>query len=77
MTNDNLPNTVSSFNRSHAAEVQDGERFEFGKNWQSLLATVTNERIAIAEQALVDFLQIAHCTAKRSLISVLGVTSFH
>lgn len=33
-------------------EVARGERFEFGKNWQSFLNTLDDERIAIAEASL-------------------------
>lgn len=33
-------------------QVRRGERFEFGKNWQSFLNTLDDERIAIAEASL-------------------------
>jgi 2-polyprenyl-6-hydroxyphenyl methylase/3-demethylubiquinone-9 3-methyltransferase len=41
----------------HASEVRQGTRFEFGKNWQHFLSALTDERIAIAEHSLVDYLQ--------------------
>jgi 2-polyprenyl-3-methyl-5-hydroxy-6-metoxy-1,4-benzoquinol methylase len=34
------------------AEVKKGERFEFGKNWQSFLSTLTDERIGVAETSI-------------------------
>jgi 2-polyprenyl-3-methyl-5-hydroxy-6-metoxy-1,4-benzoquinol methylase len=42
----------------HQAEVRQGSRFEFGKNWQRFLTTLTDERIAIAERSLADFLEL-------------------
>jgi 2-polyprenyl-6-hydroxyphenyl methylase/3-demethylubiquinone-9 3-methyltransferase len=41
----------------HASEVREGIRFEFGKNWRRFLSALTDERIAIAEQSLVEYLQ--------------------
>jgi 2-polyprenyl-6-hydroxyphenyl methylase/3-demethylubiquinone-9 3-methyltransferase len=41
---------------SHAAEVQRGDRFEFGRNWQRFLRGLSEERIAIAERSLSDYL---------------------
>jgi 2-polyprenyl-3-methyl-5-hydroxy-6-metoxy-1,4-benzoquinol methylase len=41
----------------HASEVRQGSRFEFGKNWRRFLGALTDERIAIAEQSLVEYLQ--------------------
>lgn len=35
-------------------EIASGERFEFGKNWQRFLASVNQERIEAAEQALTQ-----------------------
>src|SRR4051812_7713663 len=40
----------------HTSEVEKGERFEFGKNWRRFLATLNDDRIAIAEQSLQKFL---------------------
>ena len=33
----------------HAEEVAAGQRFEFGKNWQLYLKSLTPERISLAE----------------------------
>ena len=41
----------------HASEVREGIRFEFGKNWRRFLRALSDERIAIAEQSLVEYLQ--------------------
>lgn len=38
-------------------EVDSGKRFQFGKNWQSFLATVNDERIAIAERSILELLR--------------------
>lgn len=40
------------------AEVQKGERFNFGKNWQGFLATLNDKRIEAAKKSLVDVLGI-------------------
>ena len=40
----------------YAAEVRQGHRFEFGKNWQRFLATLNNDRIALAQRSLQKFL---------------------
>ena len=42
----------------HAAEVTAGRRFEFGKNWQRFLATLSERRIAEAERSLSDMLGV-------------------
>lgn len=42
----------------HRTEVRQGSRFEFGKNWQRFLTTLTDERIAIAERSLAEFLEL-------------------
>ncbi len=39
-------------------DVYDGERFEFGKNWQSFVAVLNDERIAEAARAICDFLGV-------------------
>lgn len=38
------------------AEVDAGERFRFGSNWASFLRVLNDERIAVAEESLRDFL---------------------
>ena len=39
-----------------AVEVEEGERFAFGKNWQRFLATLSEARIVEAEKSLTDML---------------------
>ena len=39
-----------------AKEVSQGDRFEFGKNWQKFLSVLNDERIAEAEKSLQDTL---------------------
>ena len=41
---------------AHRSEVQRGERFEFGQNWQEFLKTLDDERIAVAENSLKEML---------------------
>ncbi len=41
---------------AHQSEVQRGERFEFGQNWQEFLKTLDDERIAVAETSLKEML---------------------
>lgn len=43
---------------THATEVARGERFEFGSNWARFLNVLDDERIASAERALKDMLQV-------------------
>ena len=42
----------------HAAEVDAGERFEFGKNWSRFLALLDESRIKEAEESLKRMLEI-------------------
>ena len=42
---------------SHAHEVAQGERFEFGANWQKFLTLLDDQRIAQAEQSLKAMLE--------------------
>jgi SAM-dependent methyltransferase len=51
----------------HASEVRQGIRFEFGKNWRRFLGTLTDERIAIAERSLVEYLQQSRLDGLRFL----------
>lgn len=39
-------------------EVQKGQRFKFGENWQSFLSILTDERIKVAEKSLVEMLRV-------------------
>ncbi|MCU0634593.1 MAG: methyltransferase domain-containing protein [Gemmatimonadaceae bacterium] len=52
--------TPADVSRAHAAEVEAGERFEFGKNWRAFLAEMDDASIR---------------TAVESLRAMLGVTT--
>jgi 2-polyprenyl-6-hydroxyphenyl methylase/3-demethylubiquinone-9 3-methyltransferase len=41
---------------SHKNEVQEGERFEFGKNWAKFLSVLNDERIEEAKKSLRQML---------------------
>jgi 2-polyprenyl-3-methyl-5-hydroxy-6-metoxy-1,4-benzoquinol methylase len=53
--------------RAHRDEVSRGERFEFGKNWSRFLGTLDDQRIAEAERAIIDMLELTDLTGKRFL----------
>ena len=53
----------------HTAEVRQGERFEFGKNWSRFLTTLNDERIELAEKSLKDMLGV-HRLDDRTFIDV-------
>lgn len=53
--------------RAHTEEVSRGERFEFGKNWSRFLSTLNDQRIAKAERAIIDMLELPDLTGKRFL----------
>ena len=36
----------------HLAQVRQGERFQFGKNWRNFLSTLTNQKLDMAERSL-------------------------
>ena len=42
---------------THSAETASGERFEFGKNWNRLLAHLDDQRINEAEESLKQMLE--------------------
>jgi SAM-dependent methyltransferase len=42
---------------THAAEIQAGQRFEFGKNWLRFLSVLNDHRILQAEQSLAKALR--------------------
>lgn len=48
-------------------EVKKGQRFEFGKNWQGFLSTLTDERIKIAEASLKELMSIDNLNGKTVL----------
>jgi len=54
MADDILAN--AKLEQAHSAEVEGGERFEFGKNWAKFLEVLDDERIAEAERSLIGML---------------------
>jgi len=44
---------------THAVEIAQGERFQFGENWRRFLANLDDQRIAAAEQSLRGMLEVA------------------
>jgi 2-polyprenyl-6-hydroxyphenyl methylase/3-demethylubiquinone-9 3-methyltransferase len=48
--------TIVRANSPHAAEVESGRRFEFGKNWQAFLRSVDEDRIERAKESLKEML---------------------
>jgi 2-polyprenyl-6-hydroxyphenyl methylase/3-demethylubiquinone-9 3-methyltransferase len=51
----------------HAREVASGERFNFGKNWDRFLASLSEERITIAEDSLRKMLEVQDLKGKSFL----------
>lgn len=51
----------------HAEEVERGERFEFGKNWNSFLAILDDDRIERAERSLAEMLDVQDLNGKTFL----------
>ncbi len=45
---------------NHSQEVARGERFAFGANWVRFLELLDDGKIAMAEQSLLDMLQVDH-----------------
>jgi len=43
--------------KRHMEEVAAGQRFEFGKNWESFLSVLNDERIKEAEKSLTEMLE--------------------
>lgn len=52
---------------SHAIEIAEGERFEFGRNWARFLAVLDDERIARAEESLKQMLEVESLAGKSFL----------
>jgi 2-polyprenyl-3-methyl-5-hydroxy-6-metoxy-1,4-benzoquinol methylase len=42
---------------THSEEIEKGERFSFGENWEQLVANLTEEQIKESEKALQDMLE--------------------
>ncbi len=51
----------------HSEEISQGERFQFGANWEAFLSTLNDERIFEAEQSLKELLGIDDLLGKRFL----------
>jgi len=49
---------------SHADEISDGSRFEFGENWSRFLSVLDERRIELAERSLRDFLEVDRLDGK-------------
>ena len=52
---------------SFEAQVSQGQRFEFGKNWRRFLSVLTDQRIKFAEDSLRDMLGVESLKGKRFL----------
>jgi 2-polyprenyl-6-hydroxyphenyl methylase/3-demethylubiquinone-9 3-methyltransferase len=52
---------------AHAQEVERGDRFEFGENWQRFLKVLDEERIAEAELSLREMLGVHSLEGRRFL----------
>jgi 2-polyprenyl-3-methyl-5-hydroxy-6-metoxy-1,4-benzoquinol methylase len=52
---------------AHAAEVERGERFEFGRNWANFLRVLNEERIETATDAIRDMLGVTSLEGRRFL----------
>jgi 2-polyprenyl-6-hydroxyphenyl methylase/3-demethylubiquinone-9 3-methyltransferase len=63
MRSDGLSEKMSS----HAVEIAQGERFEFGRNWARFLAVLDDERIARAEESLKQMLEVEDLAGKSFL----------
>ncbi|MEW5855958.1 MAG: class I SAM-dependent methyltransferase [Cyanobacteriota bacterium] len=48
-------------------EVKQGDRFQFGKNWQRFLSVLNDERIAEAQKSLKQMLQVEDLQSKTFL----------
>jgi 2-polyprenyl-6-hydroxyphenyl methylase/3-demethylubiquinone-9 3-methyltransferase len=58
---------AQTISRTHTKEVSLGERFEFGKNWSRFLTTLDDRRIARAERAIMEMLEVSDLRGKRFL----------
>lgn len=48
-------------------EIKRGKRFEFGKNWQGFLSRLTEERVRIAQDSIIEMLAVDNLHGKRFL----------
>jgi len=56
-----------SLRQAHAAEIDEGHRFAFGKNWARFLEVLNDERIAEAERSLRTMLGVETLQGRRFL----------
>ena len=56
-----------SMQEIHSQEISQGERFQFGKNWEEFLETLNDERIHEAERSLREMLGVDDLSGKRFL----------
>jgi 2-polyprenyl-3-methyl-5-hydroxy-6-metoxy-1,4-benzoquinol methylase len=53
--------------KTHATEIQNGERFEFGANWAEFLKLLNDDRVRLAEQSLLKMLGVSDLSGRRFL----------
>jgi 2-polyprenyl-3-methyl-5-hydroxy-6-metoxy-1,4-benzoquinol methylase len=53
--------------KEHSKEISQGERFQFGENWEAFLETLNDERIYEAERSLKEMLSVDDLSGKRFL----------
>jgi 2-polyprenyl-3-methyl-5-hydroxy-6-metoxy-1,4-benzoquinol methylase len=56
--------TIRTTATLHRQEVAAGDRFEFGKNWQTFLRSVDEPRVAEAEASLLSMLRCQHLAGR-------------
>ena len=61
------PSHTGRVEEGHAAEVAQGRRFEFGRNWSRFLGSLNDDRIAKAEESLRARLEVPDLRGKRFL----------
>ncbi len=61
------PGQSGTVEEGHAAEVAQGQRFEFGQNWSRFLGSLNDDRIAQAEVSLKERLEVPDLRGKRFL----------
>lgn len=52
---------------THAVEIAQGERFQFGENWRRFLANLDEQRISVAEDSLRNMLEVANLEGRTFL----------
>ena len=67
MSNESTSVAVMGSADTHVTEVARGDRFEFGANWAAFLSVLDEQRIAAAERALQEMLQVQRLDGLRFL----------